>query len=57
MISIAYITYADCSYMHLRSLYNFPISLFVLVYMCIYLCFPQAILNVIGELKKIYGMF
>lgn len=57
MISIAYITYADCSYMHLRSLYNFPISLFVLVYMCIYLCFPQATLNVIGELKKIYGMF
>lgn len=43
--------------MQVRILYHFPISVFVLVYMCIYLCFPQAILNVIGELKMMYGMF
>lgn len=35
-------------------LLSFPISVFVLVSMCIYFCFPQAIWNVIGELNKMY---
>lgn len=42
--------YTGLMYLH-ASLYlnDFPISVFLLVYTCIYSCFPQAILNVIGS--------
>lgn len=42
--------YTGLMYLH-ASLYlnDFPISVLLLVYTCIYSCFPQAILNVIGS--------